>query len=82
MTPAGETVWEYISPVTEDGPVEQGDPFLSFPYGYGPSNSVFKVERYAADYPGLAGQVLTPGAPVEIYPTQPACFLEVLLSER
>ena len=82
VTPEGETVWEYISPVTEDGPVEQGDPFLSFPYGYGPSNAVFKIRRYAPDYPGLEGQILTPGDPVETYPTtEPPCFLATVLGD-
>ena len=80
VTPGGETVWEYINPVTEDGAVEQGDPFLSFPYGYGPSNAVFKIRRYAPDYPGLERQVLTPGDPVETYPAEPSCFLATVVA--
>ena len=32
-------------------------------------NAVFRVYRYGPDYPGLAGRDLTPGLPVEGYPT-------------
>ena len=31
-------------------------------------NQVFRVHRYAPDYPGLAGRDLTPGEQLEIYP--------------
>jgi len=58
-----EIVWEYISPVTqgegsrtwiEDAPFPPVGPKASF------SNNIFRVNRYAADYPGLAGKDLTP----------------------
>ncbi len=35
-------------------------------------NIVFKTQRYAPDYPGLAGRDLTPGAPIELTPTNTA----------
>ncbi len=35
-------------------------------------NIVFKTQRYAPDYPGLAGRDLTPGAPIELAPTNTA----------
>ncbi len=61
VTPDGETVWLYINPVGENGPMNQGDP---------PDvNSVFRILRYAPDYPGLEGRDLTPGDPIERYPT-------------
>ena len=48
----GNTVWEYINPVTNNGIAPQG----SNPMG----NSVFRATRYAPGYSGLAGQDLTP----------------------
>ncbi|MCP4580820.1 MAG: hypothetical protein GY839_04335 [candidate division Zixibacteria bacterium] len=59
VTPGGEVVWQYINPVSAYGPMNQGDaPF---------ANSVFRIHRYAPDYPGLVGRDLTPGDPIEIY---------------
>lgn len=60
VTPGGQTVWKYVSPVGRTGPVTQGDP-LAFR-----ETSVFRAYRYAPDYPGLAGQDLTPGLPIEL----------------
>lgn len=44
VTPQGEIVWEYVSPFYAD---------LGPQFAYGPSNAVFRVHRYAPDYPGL-----------------------------
>ena len=60
VTHHGETVWTYLNPVQSDGPLTQGDPRP------GLGLSVFRANRYAPDYPGLAGRDLTPGAPLEI----------------
>ncbi len=60
VTPAGETVWEYVNPVIRSGPVKQGDPIPLDHRGH-QFNGVFKVHRYAPDYPGLKGKDLTPG---------------------
>ncbi|MBN2380630.1 aryl-sulfate sulfotransferase [candidate division WOR-3 bacterium] len=62
VTPEGEIVWRYVSPVTYDGPVEQGIK----PSGF---NCVFKTRTYSADYPGLAGRDLTPKGTIEKYTT-------------
>ena len=62
VTPAGEIVWEYKSPVTIFGIVDQGDYITQ---GY---NNVFRCYRYGPDYEGLAGRDLTPEGPLEIYP--------------
>lgn len=62
VTPDNEIVWEYLNPVTGAEPMSQGDALI------GGSNSVFKCRRYPADYPGLHGRDLSPGAQVEIYP--------------
>jgi len=62
VTPEGETVWKYVSPVTHQGPVDQGN---TIDYDLNP---VFRCHRYAPDYPGLKGHDLTPGGQIEIYP--------------
>ena len=55
MTAQGETVWEYINPVDQGGPVVQGEALGG---GGGPGgaagNTAFHATRYAPDYPGLA----------------------------
>jgi hypothetical protein len=66
VTHSGKLVWKYINPVTSQGTLSQGDPI---PFGQsGTINAVFRAYRYGADYAGLAGRDLTPGAPVELNP--------------
>jgi hypothetical protein len=67
VTAAKEVVWKYINPVVASGPMTQGDPIPSGQQGQ--ENNVFRSPRYAPDYPGLAGKDLTPGDPIEKYPT-------------
>lgn len=60
VTPTdGETVWHYVNPIAGWDPVQQG--------GSTSSNSTFRAERYAPDYPGFDGRDLTPGDPIELY---------------
>ncbi len=55
-----EIVWKYVNPMRPTGPLTQGQT---------PANNiVFRVVRYAPDYPGLAGRDLSPGAPLELSP--------------
>lgn len=61
VTPAGKTVWRYVSPLIESGPVNQG--YIMPPE----DNRVFRVFRYSPDYPGLQNLDLTPGDPIELY---------------
>ena len=67
VTPTGETVWRYVCPVTTT-PLAQGS---AIPVDPGRSdqfmNAVFRVDRYAPTYPGLAGRDLTPIATIETY---------------
>ena len=65
--PAFNTVWEYINPVGNDGPVEQGTAITA--------NSVFRATRYAPDYPAFAGRDLTPSAPLELNPLPGDCSI-------
>jgi hypothetical protein len=53
-----EIVWTYISPIGNDGPLSQGsEPAVK---------SVFRVDKYSYDHPGLQGKNLTPGDPIEL----------------
>ena len=61
ITPEEETVWLYINPVNQNGPMNQGDT----PAG----NLVFWIRRFAPDFPGFDGHDMTPGDPIERYPT-------------
>ena len=68
VTPEGETVWKYVNPIGQEGPLTQGDPIPTTRFGtldIG-TNQIYRAYRYAPDYPGLAGRDLTPGAPLEI----------------
>ncbi len=58
VTPAGHTVWRYVNPVSNTGPLQQGAT---------PTNTgIFRAYRYPATHPGLAGRNLAPGEPIEI----------------
>ncbi len=53
----GNTVWEYINPVNEQGAITQNDPVSD--------NNVFRCTRYDLDYPGFDGQDLIPQGYIE-----------------
>ena len=57
-----EIVWKYQNPVDGATILNQGDQ----PVG---NLQVFRCYRYSPDYPGLDGKDLTPGKPLELYPT-------------
>jgi uncharacterized protein (TIGR03437 family) len=66
VTQAKEIVWQYVNPVVPEGPLLQGQtPALDVKSHN--QNAVFKVQRYAPDYPGLAGRDLTPKGFIEQY---------------
>lgn len=61
----GNQLWKYISPVDKNQILDQGDPtFL---------NDCFRATYLPSYYPGFAGQVLTPGLPIEQNPTPYDC---------
>jgi len=66
VTSAGELVWKYVNPVSQTGSLQQGQTA-----GLDQKNqslaAVFKVRKYAPDFPGLVGKDLTPKGPVELY---------------
>jgi hypothetical protein len=65
VTPAGETVWQYVNPMVRGGILAQGELPGKDMRGH-LWNAVFKVHRYAPDYPGLAGRDLTPKGVIEL----------------
>jgi len=65
ITPQKEAVWKYVNPVVRGGVLALGEqPGVDDRGHY--LNAVFKVRRYLADYPGLAGRQLIPVGPVEL----------------
>ena len=60
ITSDGEIVWEYISPITRNGILDQGDQVTQ-------GNPVFRVLRYSPDYAAFTGRDLTPGDFIEGY---------------
>ena len=58
VTPGGETVWDYIVPVTSSGTV------LTIGDNLPMVNSIFRAYRYEATYSAFAGHTLTPGATI------------------
>ena len=69
VTPQNEIVWKYICPVELKGRITQGNLPAEDPARKGETmNSVFRLYKYALDYPAFVGKDLTPGDYVELYP--------------
>jgi len=68
VTSEKEIVWEYICPVDRQGPMDQGEEPELDHRGH-QYNAVFKIQRYAPDYPAFIGKDMTPGDPIEVYPS-------------
>ena len=62
VTPAGETVWRYVSPLDATVALAQGDPvpITRRRNRWVWANMLFRVRKYAPDHPGLEGLDLTP----------------------
>jgi phosphatidylethanolamine-binding protein (PEBP) family uncharacterized protein len=69
VTPAGETVWQYVNPMVRGGILAQGELPGKDVRGH-LFNAVFKVHRYPPDYPGLRGRDLTPKGVIELQASQ------------
>ena len=68
VTLGGGIVWQYKNPVANAGPLTQGTTLSALN-----TLSVFRVHRYAPDYPGLADKDLSPGDPIELEPIESDC---------
>jgi formylglycine-generating enzyme required for sulfatase activity/phosphatidylethanolamine-binding protein (PEBP) family uncharacterized protein len=69
ITPTGETVWQYVNPMVRGGILAQGEIPGKDMRGH-LWNAVFKVHRYAPDYPGLKDKDLTPKGVIELPASQ------------
>jgi hypothetical protein len=58
VTPEGETVWEYVNPVTMQV-LKQGNT-VPLDHRYHAQNALFKVHRYPVDYAAFKGRDLAP----------------------
>lgn len=66
ITSAGEKVWEYINPITNQGALAQGDTLPTFADApWRKLNAIFRAYRYAGDYSGLQDKDLTPQGVIE-----------------
>ena len=66
---ASNLVWEYVNPISNMGPLTQGNNPTQ--------NSVFRVTSVPASHPGLAGRNLEPGEPLELNPIPSKCTLDL-----
>lgn len=57
VTLSGDIVWKYLSPVTQNGIVQQGQTVAN--------NPVFKINRYVAEHPAFVGKDLHPHGRLE-----------------
>jgi hypothetical protein len=70
VTSNGEIVWEYICPVDQTGPLNQGDPLkVDQARPDERMNSVFRIYKYAPDYPAFDDKTIIPDDFIELYPT-------------
>lgn len=70
VTASGTTVWKYISPITNNGPLTQGDTLPADPtHANEFMNAIFRVYRYPLNFSAFTGRVITPGNTIELYPT-------------
>ena len=69
IIPTGEMVWQYVNPMVRGGILAQGELPGKDMRGH-LWNAVFKVHRYALDYPGLTGRDLTPKGVIELPASQ------------
>ena len=73
VTPEGEVVWEYVSPVGDRTGDAYGIYTVMSDAGGVRTNSMFKCARYPMDYPGIEGRDLTPMGPItELWTAEPA----------
>jgi len=72
VTPEGEVVWEYVSPVGDRTGDNYGIHTVMTDAAGERYNSLFKCVRYPTDYPGLEGKNLTPmGKITELWTQEP-----------
>jgi hypothetical protein len=68
------TVWRYVNPVNQAGPISQGSAAVQ--------NLVFRCSLYEPSFPGFTGQTLTPGNPIELNPLSYTCTMITGIEEQ
>lgn len=61
------TVWQYISPLSMNGPVSQGEQAVN--------NYVYRCSLYEPTYSAFTGRTLIPGLPIELNPLPNQCSI-------
>lgn len=69
LNPAGEVVWEYLTPMFNGQPFTQGFELEIS------ENFTFQVERYPYDYSAFADRNLTPQGYIELEPNEDFCSI-------
>lgn len=67
----GETVWEYINPISINNGISEQEETPPGPN----DRRTFRARRYAPDYAAFDGRDLTPGPPIELNPILENCAL-------
>ena len=67
VTLNGEIAWTYISPVSNQGIIEQGEVMPDGNVIGSKANTIFKVRKYTANHPGFIGRDLAPGDYIEAW---------------
>ena len=63
----GEIVWEYISPITNQGTLTQGEVIPDGNNAGTTANAIFKVRRYAGDFVAFSDKDMSPGDYLETW---------------
>ena len=66
-------VWQYINPISSNGPLTQGVSIPLLNNGNGTINSTFRCERYLPTFSAFTGKDMTPGNFLELNPLSSNC---------
>jgi hypothetical protein len=69
LTPDGQPVWEYLTPLKLGNPVPQGTNLALS------ENFTFQAQRYMETYPAFIGKTLEPIGSIELNPNEAFCSL-------
>ena len=67
ITPQNEIVWEYITPLRNGAPVDQGTTLITN------QNLTFRANRYPLDFPAFANKDISPKGFIELNPDTSFC---------
>ena len=62
---SGEIVWKYVSPISNQGTITQGEEIPSGNVSVALGNAMFKARRYAPDFSAFSDKNMTPGSYLE-----------------